>query len=99
VGRGRRLYHGIDWIYGGEWRGPVFVLTHRSRDEVPHDTVTFLAVPLAEALATARTAANGKNVVIFGDNLAQQCLREGILDEIDNVRGRISCGSTTGRVG
>ena len=30
----------------------------------------------------ARTAADGKNVVIFGANLAQPCLREGLLDEI-----------------
>src|SRR5918995_5563244 len=66
-----RLYDGVDGIYGGEWSGPVFVLTHRPRDEVAHDTVTFLAVPLAEAVATARTAANGKNVVIFGASLAQ----------------------------
>lgn len=77
-----RLYDGVDGIYGGEWSGPVFVLTHRPRDEVAHDTVTFLAVPLAEAVATARTAANGKNVVIFGASLAQQCLRDGLLDEI-----------------
>jgi dihydrofolate reductase len=42
----------------------------------------FLSVPLAEAVAAARTAADGKNVVIFGANLAQQCLREGLLDEI-----------------
>ena len=33
-------------------------------------------------MSTARTAADGKNVVIFGANLAQQCLRGGLLDEI-----------------
>lgn len=40
-----------------------------------------MAMPLAEAVAVARTA-NGKNVVIFGANLAQQCVREGLLYEI-----------------
>jgi dihydrofolate reductase len=27
-------------------------------------------------------AAGGRNVVVFGANVAQQCLREGLLDEI-----------------
>jgi dihydrofolate reductase len=30
----------------------------------------------------AREAAEGKNVVIFGANVARQCLRAGLLDEI-----------------
>jgi dihydrofolate reductase len=29
-----------------------------------------------------RAAAEGKNVVIFGAHVAQQCVREGLLDEI-----------------
>jgi dihydrofolate reductase len=44
--------------------------------------VTFVSTSLAEAVATARAAAGGKNVVVFGANLAQQCLGEGLLDEI-----------------
>jgi len=77
-----RLYDGVDGIYGGQWQGPVFVLTHRPPDGTADDTVTFMSTPLAEAVAAARAAASGKNVVIFGANLAQQCLREGLLDEI-----------------
>jgi dihydrofolate reductase len=77
-----RLYDGVEGIYGGQWRGPVFVLTHRLPDEADQKSVRFLSVPLAEAVAAARTAADGKNVVIFGANLAQQCLMEGLLDEI-----------------
>ena len=49
-----RLYNGVEEIYGGGWRGPVFVLTHRPPDEAADASVTFLSVPLAEALATAR---------------------------------------------
>jgi dihydrofolate reductase len=78
----QRLYDGVDGIYGGEWRGPVFVLTHRAPDGPTPASVSFLSVPLAEAVATARTAANGNSVVIFGANLAQQCLMAGLLDEI-----------------
>jgi dihydrofolate reductase len=76
-----RLYDGVNGIYGGQWQGPVFVLTHRP-PETADDTVTFVSTTISEAVAAARTAASGKNVVIFGANLAQQCLREGLLDEI-----------------
>jgi dihydrofolate reductase len=78
----QRLYDGVEGIYGGEWRGPVFVLTHRAPDQAAHEAVTFLSSPLGEAVSAARAAADGRNVVIFGANLAQQCLREGLLDEI-----------------
>jgi dihydrofolate reductase len=77
-----RLYDGVDGIYGGQWQGPVFVLTHRPPKDTADDRVTFVSTSLADAVATARTAANGKNLVIFGANLAQQCLGEGLLDEI-----------------
>lgn len=77
-----RQYDGVDGIYGGQWQGPVFVLTHRPPEEAVDDTVTFVSTPLADAVETARAAANGKDVVIFGANLAQQCLGEGLLDEI-----------------
>jgi dihydrofolate reductase len=77
-----RLYDGVHGIYGGQWQGPVFVLTHRPPDGTADDTVTFVSTPLGEAVAQARAAANDKNVVIFGANIAQQCLREGLLDEI-----------------
>jgi dihydrofolate reductase len=78
----QRRYDGVDGIYGGEWRGPVFVLTHRPPDDTANESVTFVSTPLADAVATALEAAGGKNVVIFGANLAQQCLRARLLDEI-----------------
>jgi dihydrofolate reductase len=77
-----RSYDGVDGIYGGQWEGPVFVLTHRPPNDTAAGRVTFVSTPLAEAVATARAAANGKNVAVFGANLAQQCLGEGLLDEI-----------------
>jgi dihydrofolate reductase len=75
-------YDGVHGIYGGQWQGPVFVLTHRPPEGTADDTVTFVSTALADAVARARDAANGRNVVIFGANLAQQCLGEGLLDEI-----------------
>ena len=67
-----------DTSYDG---GPVFVLTHQPPDE-PQPGVTFLSCSLAEAIATARAAAGGKNLEILGADLASQCLRQGFVDEV-----------------
>ena len=61
--------------------GPVFVLTHQPPDE-PEQGVTFLTCDLAEAVATARAAAGGKNLEILGADMASQCLQRGLVDEI-----------------
>jgi dihydrofolate reductase len=81
---GRRTYDvsrrmsEADTDYDG---GPVFVLTHRPPDE-PQSGVTFLTGELGEAIETARGAAGGKNLEILGADLASQCLRRGLVDEV-----------------
>jgi dihydrofolate reductase len=67
--------------YGGGWSGPVFVLTHRP-PESPDPAVTFLTGDIGEAVATARSAARGKNLEILGTDVAGQCMRRGLVDEI-----------------
>ena len=61
--------------------GPSFVLTHRPPDP-PDPEVTFLTGDIGEAVATARSAAGGKNLEILGADVAGQCLRRGLVDEI-----------------
>ena len=61
--------------------GPVFVLTHEPPDP-PDPAVTFLTGDIGEAVATARSAADGKNLEILGADVAGQCLRRGLVDEI-----------------
>ena len=83
VGRGthevaKQMPHSEDTDYDG---GPVFVLTHQPPDE-PEDGVTFLTCDLAEAVATARAAAGGKNLEILGADVASQCLQRGLVDEV-----------------
>src|SRR2546429_4894009 len=56
--------------------GPMFVLTHRP-PEPPDPKVTYLTGDIAEAVATARSAAGGKNLEILGADVAGQCLRRG----------------------
>ncbi len=67
--------------YGGGWSGPVFVLTHRP-PEPPDPADMFLTGDIGEAVATARRAAGGKNLEILGADVAGQCLRRGLVDEI-----------------
>lgn len=77
-----RKFDGYEGIYGGQWTGPVFVLTHRPPDADHHPTITFLSEGLSDAVTMATAAAAGKNVIVFGANLAVQCLRASLLDEI-----------------
>ncbi|MCX2948069.1 dihydrofolate reductase family protein [Lentzea sp. NEAU-D7] len=67
-----------DTSYDG---GPQFVLTHRPPEE-PDPGITFLTCDLAEAVATARAAAGGKDLEVLGADLASQCLRRGLVDEV-----------------
>jgi dihydrofolate reductase len=76
-------YGGAAGIYGGKWKGPVFVLTHRASDhDVSDPGVTLLTGEVDDAVETARNAAGDKNLEIFGANLASQCLARGLIDEI-----------------
>jgi dihydrofolate reductase len=61
--------------------GPIFVLTHRP-PESPPPGVKYLTGDIGEAVATAREAAGGKNLEILGADVASQCLRQGLVDEI-----------------
>jgi dihydrofolate reductase len=61
--------------------GAEFVLTHEPPDP-PDPAVTFLTGDIGEAVATALDAAGGKNLEILGADVAGQCLRRGLVDEI-----------------
>ena len=75
-------YDGVDGIYGGAWRGPVFVLTNRVADAPDDSKVTFLREPIEAAVDIARAAAGTRNLEIFGANVARQCLDAKLIDEI-----------------
>jgi len=72
-------------FYGGAFRGPYFVLRHDPPAEPPvvkGVTGRFVDVRIEEAVALAKEAAEGANVVILGATIARQCLAAGLLDEI-----------------
>ncbi len=66
---------------GYPFDGPMFVLTHRPPDP-PEPDVTYLSGDIGEAVATALAAAGGKDLQILGADVAGQCLRHGLVDEI-----------------
>lgn len=69
-------------IYGGAWSGPVFVLTHEPPNDEEDPAITFTSGDIRHAVATALAAAGEGNVLIIGANVAQQCIDEGLVDEI-----------------
>lgn len=67
--------------YGGAWSGTIFVLTHHPEDAVPDRTVTFLNCDIAQAVKTGLDAAGGRNLEVFGSDIARQCATRGLTDE------------------
>jgi dihydrofolate reductase len=66
--------------FGGQYHGPVFVLTHRPPPQPPAG-VTFVG-DLSSAVTQSRSAAGDKYVNILGANVAKQCIEASLLDEI-----------------
>jgi dihydrofolate reductase len=87
---GRRTFDGDDpnrgteseGAFGGQWHGPVVVLTHRPPEEPPDDPDLTFSSDLPGAVATARAAAGDKYVNILGAEVARGCLEAGLLNEI-----------------
>ena len=72
-------------FYGGAFRGPFFVLRHDPPAEPPvvkGVAGRFLDLGIEDAVAIAKDAADGANVVVLGADVARQCLEAGLLDEI-----------------
>src|SRR2546423_13759230 len=83
---GRRTYD-----IAGAWGGngplpgiPTFVVTHRVPDEVPRgqSEYTFVTDGVESAIAQAKAVAGDGYVSLMGSAVPQQCLRLGLLDEI-----------------
>ena len=63
---------------------PLFVVTHRVPEQVPTgiSRYTFVTDGVESAIAQAKAAAGERYVTLVGASVAQQCLRLGLLDEI-----------------
>ena len=86
---GRRAYDMAQGDFTGyEFQVPIFVLTHHAPETVAkgeNDRLrfTFVTDGIEHAIAQARAAAGEKDVaVIGGAQTVQQCLRAGLVDEL-----------------
>jgi len=84
---GRTTYDQSKWSGdgpAGDLRIPTVVLTHEAPPSPPENNVfTFVTTGIADAVAVARAAADGKNVsVMGGPDIGQQALAAGLVDEI-----------------
>jgi dihydrofolate reductase len=82
---GRRTFdvaHG--WAGNPPGGGRHFVVTHRVPQEwdQPGSPFAFVTDGVKKAVETAKQAAGDKNVSVTSANIAQQCLKAGLLDEI-----------------
>lgn len=75
-------WDGRHGIYGGNWKGPVFVLTHEPPADPPDPEIAFLSDGIEQAISAARAAAGGRDVGILGANTAQQAVTAGLVEEI-----------------
>jgi dihydrofolate reductase len=82
---GRRTFD-ISRAWGGNppGGGPFFVLTHHAPQEWVKAGSPFIFVSdgIESAIAQAKQAAGEKNVDLMGASIVQQCIRAGLVDEI-----------------
>ena len=82
---GRRTFDlGVGPWCGTPWPGvPSFVVTHRTREDLPGGNGgTFAFDGLEAAARRARDAAGDKDVLVLGAHVTGQLLRAGLLDEV-----------------
>jgi dihydrofolate reductase len=69
-------------LFDGRWSGPHFILTHTPPTDETHPSYIFLSGDVRDAVATALTAGEGRDVLVLGANVVNQCLEAGLVDEI-----------------
>ena len=81
---GRRTVEQVDH-WGGDHHGlPIFVPSHRPPGPTVanYPLVTYVTDGIASAMAQAKAAAGGRNVLVHGAYTAQRALESGVLDEL-----------------
>jgi dihydrofolate reductase len=80
---GRRTFD-----YAGHWGGdhhgvPIFVPTRGTPPAPDSELVNYVTDGVESAMRQAKEAAGDANVLVHGADLAQSCLRAGVLDEME----------------
>jgi dihydrofolate reductase len=80
---GRRTFE-----FAGGWAGdhhdgvPIFVLTRAAPADPPPGSARYVTDGIAACVAQAKAAAGARDILLHGAATAQECLRAGLLDEI-----------------
>ena len=81
---GRRTYdHARGWNGDHHDGVPIFVPTHSPPPGPPPGNVRFVTDGIASCVAQAKAAAGERDVLLHGATTAQECLRAGLLDEME----------------
>jgi len=81
---GRRTFE-----FAGGWAGdhhdgvPIFVLTHVAPDLPAPGHARYVTDGIASCVAQAKAAAGARDILLHGAATAQECLRAGLLDEME----------------
>ena len=70
--------------YGGMLKIPMYLMTHEAHEPIEKDgiTYTFVVNDIEQAVNAAKAAAGDKNVALLGGSISRQCLKLGLVDEI-----------------
>lgn len=70
--------------YGGSLKVPVYLMTHQAQAPVEKDGTrySFVVDDIAQAVAAAKADVGGKDVSLLGGSISRQCLKLGLVDEI-----------------
>src|SRR5712692_336301 len=81
---GRRTVEQVDHWKGDHHGVPIFVPSHRppGPSVANYPLVTYVTDGIASAMAQAKAAAGGRNVLVHGAYTAQRALEAGLLDEL-----------------
>ena len=69
-------------LFDGRWRGPHLILTHVPPTDETDPIFSFLSGDVKDAVTTALRAADGRDVLLLGANVVNQCLAAGLVDEL-----------------
>jgi dihydrofolate reductase len=75
--------------FAGGWAGdhhdevPIFVLTHAAPDEPAPGHARYVTDGIESCVAQAKAMAGGRDILLHGAATARECLRAGLLDEME----------------
>lgn len=81
---GRRTFE-----FAGGWGGdhhdgvPIFVLTHSAPAEPAPGSARYVTNGIESCVAQAKAAAGGRDILLHGAATAQECIRAGLLEELE----------------